>query len=449
MIRSALLALSTALILVVGLGWQNIMSSGWGQLSISWDTLSAYYNYNQEKAQFPGVITDEDQIGRLVPKMIEANISLANAPYPATQTQEARLTTQNRECESPKANLDKTSLFLRSTLFEPLDPIVAYHDRAARLSPELALFFQDYGYGGHGLTTNAVGERTTVPTIERPRKIVVAGGSVAFGALLDDANTLASRLQAADSDRQYINLGIPEDSPENVICTLAAAIPRYRGQVDELIYVYSEADLDPAKKYGTPEEVIAQLKTLVQAESIAKVTVIYSPTIYNVAPQLTRIKGNASERVPNRDGEKDRLRKIVAGAEFGWLDIGEIAIGTSKPDETPFSVLTNFADDRNLSLEGMTRLVETFRPPKAEVLPVSPTPEAGAPAAATPAAGEQQPQQPLNAGLEKRVEKQSAALEQIREAAGRAAKNNRLKREVGEILQKLKDELASDSQAQP
>ena len=441
MIRSAFLALGTALILVVVLGWQNILSSGWGQLDLNWDTLSSYYNYSQEKVTFPGVITDEDQISRLIPKMIEANISLSNAPYPKTQKEGARLTAPNRECESTKANLDKTSLFLRSTLFEPLNPIVAYHDRTAKLSPELELFFQDYGYGSHGLTTNAFGERTTVPIIEQPRKTVVAGGSVAFGPLLDDANTLASRLQAVDSDRQYINLGIPEDSAENVICTLATAIARYRGQVDELIYIYSEADLDESRKYGTPEEVVAWLKTLVQSESITKVTVIYSPTIYNVAPQLTRSKGNSSGRVPNRDGEKDRLRKIVTGAGFGWLDIGEIAIEASKSDEAPFSVLNNFADDRNLSLQGMTRLVEKIKPPKVEPPPVPAIPQASE----TP---QQQPQQPNNTDLEKRIEKQSAALEQIRAAAVRAAKNNRLKREVGEILDKLKDELRADSQAQ-
>ena len=440
MIRSAFLALSTALILVVVLGWQNLISSGWGRLSINWDTVSAYYN--QEKVKFPGVITDEGQISKLIPKMIEANISLANAPYPATQTEGARLTTSNRECESTKANLDKTSLFLRSTLFEPLNPIVVFHDRAATLLPELALFFQDYGYGRHGLTTNAAGERTTVPLIERPRKTVVAGGTVAFGALLDDANTLASRLQAADSDRQYVNLGIPEDSAEAVVCSVTKAIPRYRGQVDELIYLYSEVNLDSAEKYGTPEEVVAWLKTLVQSESIAKVTVIYSPTIYNVAPQLTRSKGNASERIPNRDGGKERLRKIVAGAGFGWLDIGEIALEAGTSEDAPFSVLNNFADDRNLSLEGMTRLADKIIPPKVQTVLVSSSPDAGQPQ-------QQQQQQPLNADLEKRMEKQSAAIEQIRAAAGRAAKNNRLKREIGDILTKLKDDLAAESQAQP
>src|SRR5260221_12493174 len=100
---------------------------------------------------------------------------------------------------------------------------------------------------------------------------------------------------------------------------LVTSITRYRGQVDELIYIYSETALDQARKYGTPEEVVARLKTLVQSESITKVTVIYAPTIYNLAPQLTRSKGNASERFPNPAPERDRLRKIFAGAKFGWL----------------------------------------------------------------------------------------------------------------------------------
>ncbi len=441
MIRSAFLALAAAAILVVGWGWQNITSPGWGQLpiawskfSIDWEQLAKYYD--QERIEFPGVITDEAQIRPLVPKMVEAGIGLSGLAFAQTQTERARLTIENRECISPKANLDKTVHFVRTTLSEPLDPIIAYHDRTLSPSPELTLFFHDYGYGAHKLSTNALAERVTVPQIEQPRKVVVAGGSAAFGLLLDDANSLASRLQKRDNSRQYVTLAVPEGSAEQIICNLTKALPRYTGQVDELIYFYSEADLDSGNRLGTPEEAIGALKNLAQRESIGKVTIYYSPLIYSLAPQFTRYKGYASDLLPNRQAVKDRLRKIVDGAGFGWLDIGEVALAASKAQGNEFSVLNNFADDRNLSLQGMNKLVERIMGPE----PVAPPP---APVSATPAQ-EETVAAKVDPEVEKRMQRQSQAIEDISAAAARAAKNNRLRAEVGRILQKLKNELASE-----
>lgn len=439
MIRSASVALAAAAILVAGWGWQNLTAPEWGQLPVAWSQMSIDWNkwanyYSKEKVEFPGVVSDDEQIKPLIPKLVEAGVGLSNASYAQTRTERARLTIENRECISPKANLDKTVLFLRSTLSEPLDPIIAYRDRSTTLSPELNLFFQDYGYGAHTLTTNGLAERVTVPAIEQPRKVVVAGGSAAFGLLLDDANSLASRLQKRDNSRQYITLAVPEGSAEQVVCNLTKAIPRYRGQVDELIYFYSEADLDSGNALGTPEEVIGALKNLAQSESISKVTIFYAPLIYSLAPQFTRYRGYASDLLPNRQAIKDRLKKIVAGAGFGWLDIGDVALDASKAEGSEFSVLNNFADDRNLSLKGMNKLVERLmgpEPPPPEAKPV-----AAAPAQETVAAK-------IDPELEKKLQKQTEALDDIRAASERAAKNNRLKNEVGRILQRLKNDLAS------
>ena len=443
MIRSAFLALVAAAILVVGLGWQNIMSPGWGQLPIAWSQFSVDWNqlakyYDQEKIEFPGVITDEAQIRPMIPKMVEASVGLSSLPFAQTQTERARLTVDNRECIGPKASLDKTVLAVRTTLSEPLDPIIAYYDRATSLSPELTLFFHDYGYGAHTLTTNALAERTTVPLIEQPRKVVVAGGSAALGLMLDDANSLASRLQKRDKTRQYVTLAVPEGSAEQVICNLTTALPRYAGQVDELIYFYSEADLDSGNRMGTPEEVIGALKNLAQNQQIAKVTIFYSPLIYSIAPQFTRYKGYASDLLPNRQAVKDRLKKIVDGAGFGWLDIGEVELAASKAEGTEFSVLNYFADDRSLSLAGMNKLVERLMGPE-------PVPEAPAPVSAAPAAskGTETVAAKADPALEKRAQKQSQALKDIGDATERAAKNNRLRNEVGRILQRLKNDLAS------
>jgi hypothetical protein len=93
-------------------------------------------------------------------------------------------------------------------------------------------------------------------------------------------------------------------------------------------------------------------------------------------------------------------------------------------------VFDSFADPRSLSARGIDNLVEKF------ALPVPPETLALTAAAPVPK------DQPPTADLEEQLRKQSAALDDIRAAAARAAKNNRLKREVGDILKRLKSELA-------
>ena len=98
-------------------------------------------------------------------------------------------------------------------------------------------------------------------------------------------------------------------------------------------------------------------------------------------------------------------------------------------------MLNNFADDRNLSLQGMNRLVERLIGP--EPPPPAPTPVVAAPAQETVAAQ-------IDPDLEKKLKAQTEALNDIRAAADRAAKNNRLRAEVGRILQQLNKDLSGD-----
>jgi hypothetical protein len=428
MLRSLLISIGAALILVAILSWQNIMSAGVGQMTDGWDRLLAYYN--QEPISLPGIVTDESQLKSLVPKMVEADVGLINSPYKETQTERTQLTRRDGECESPRANLDEVAFFLRSNLFEPLAPIAVHHAREAKLPLELVRFFQDYGRGAHKLSTNAAGERVTVPFLEGPRKVLVAGDSAAFGPMLDDSATLASRLQAKDSTRQYVNVGVPGASSELVLCNLTKAASRYQGQVEEVVYLYSEDDFASDQRFGTPEAVIAAIKSLVQSGAPTKVTVVYVPSLYNIVPELTRYRGYAGERIPNPQKQREQLKKSVADAGFVWHDMGDIALERSRSQGNAFSVFDSFTDPRSLSTQGINNLVGKFTLPASSetlALATAPNPEDQAVAAT---------------GLENQLRKQSAALDDIRAAAARAAKNNRLKREVGDILKKLKNELA-------
>lgn len=429
MLRSLVVAIGAALILVAILSWQNIMSAGVSQVASGWDRLSTYYN--QEPIPLPGVVTDEAELKSFVPQMIEANVGLINSPYPETQMERSRLTRREGECEIPRANLDDVAFFLRSNAFEPLVPISVHHAREAKLPPELVKFFQDHGRGAHRLSTNAAGERTTVPLLNEPKKVLIAGDSAAFSPMLDDSATLASQLQAKDITRQYINVGVPGASSEQALCALTKAVSRYQGQVEEVIYLYSEDDFVAGQRFGTPDAVITEVKSLVQKGTTTKVTVVYVPSLYNIAPELTRFKGYAGEFAPNPQTEREQLKKNVTEAGFVWLDMGDIGLERSRALGNVFSVFDSFADPRSPSAQGISSLVEKFS------LPALPETLA---LAAVPASPENE--SAAAAGLEDQLRKQSAALDDIRAAAARAAKNNRLKREVGDILKRLKNELA-------
>src|SRR5262245_9126133 len=98
------------------------------------------------------------------------------------------------------------------------------------------------------------------------------------------------RLQTRGGTRQYVNLGVPDASAAQIFCNLEKAMPRYQGQVDEIVYLYAEDDFAPGQSLGSANEVVAAIQGLVQQASISKVTLVYLPTLYNIVPELTRYK---------------------------------------------------------------------------------------------------------------------------------------------------------------
>ncbi|MGE0004588.1 MAG: SGNH/GDSL hydrolase family protein [Parvibaculaceae bacterium] len=314
----------------------------------------AYHHLTAKKLEFPGVITDERQITQFVPEMQKAGVAMGNVPFPELKTYKASIFVDDAGCQVLRPNLQKTGLFLRTGLYEPLDPPSVFYDRDAVLSQDLQQFLRLYGLDFHNMSTNESGERLTVPTKERDRKVLIVGDSIAFGAMIDDSLTLASSLQNRDDLRQYLTISAPGLGSDAILCNLDRSGKRYRGRIEELIYFYSEDDLseDPG--------VVAHLKSFVAEHGIKKVTVIYTPYLYNVAPQFTRYRGYRSERIPTWFQEKAKLKSATDAAGFRWLDLGEIVVADSANFGTQFGILASYVDHGHLSAHGMANLVKAY-----------------------------------------------------------------------------------------
>ena len=266
-------------------------------------------------------------------------------------------------CLVQKPNLRKTLTYLRTNLFNPLDPLTMFYDSDRDLDPEIKRLVETYGVRRVAFTTNAQGERITAPAVTSEHKVIVAGDSVAAGVMVDDAETISSQLQALDPTKQYVNIGIGGATAADVICALDKAGRRYRGQIEELIYVYCENDFNRTEPYGTSREVLDWVKRFAKAQGIPKVTVVYAPYIYNVVPQFTRFRGYKGCDHPARAIERAALSELVAEAGFRYLDISEVALEEINRAKTQFAALSVFSDHVHLSPYGIARLVERLRLP--------------------------------------------------------------------------------------
>jgi lysophospholipase L1-like esterase len=280
-----------------------------------------------------------------------AGAGLGNSPYRELIREVAAVNTREEGCSVQKPNLHKTTTHLRSNLFNPLDPLLIFYDSDPNLDSEIRKLIDTYGVRLTTLTTNEQGERTTLPAVASDRKVIIAGDSVAHGATIDDSETISSQLQALDPTRQYINLGINGADAPDIICALDKAASRYKGQIEELIYVYCENDFEP-ETYGTPESVVSWLKNFVKTQGIGKVTVVYAPYIYNVAPQYTRFRGYSGEHHPTYSRERAALAALVGEAGFRYIDISDLALAEAARAKTQFAALSLFSDHVHLSPYG-------------------------------------------------------------------------------------------------
>jgi hypothetical protein len=306
------------------------------------------------------VITRLPEIEEMIEPFLANRIAIGNSPFKQLKREDVALNREVDGCWTQKPNVEKTVGFLRSNLFNPFDQMTYFHDAARELPSDVAAFLERYGFHAVRHSTNEHGERRTLPPVESEDKVLIAGDSVADGVMLDDSETLASRLQAADPERQYVNLGISGAKTSDIFCALEKAAERYRGQIRELIYVFCENDFSEHRRYGTPEEQIPWISDLQKREKIDRVVLLYSPFIYNVVPEVTRVRGHSHRSFPYHRQKKRRLLELARQAGFRVIDFTEIADQEQASAGSLFAPLALYVDHAHYSRLGIDRLLPHF-----------------------------------------------------------------------------------------
>ena len=311
------------------------------------------------------VLTDIRQLEPYIPAMQANGVGLGNAPFRELKTDAAAMNHIVDGCQQIKPNLRKTLSYMRSELFNTFDPLNYFHDSDASLPPDLQAFLDRYSFRKVHLTTDANGYRITLPAVESPDKILVMGDSLGMSAMVDDDETLASQLQAADPKHQYVNIGVGGAEAEDIVCNLERALKRYPGQVRGVIYPFCENDLHVHHPLGTPERMIERLARIKADYGIKDFAIIYMPYIYNAVPELTRVRGTQGYEWPRFHAERARLLALAGEAGFRHLDYATIALAEQKATGSQYAALALFIDHAHLSREGIRRLVQWLSAPAA------------------------------------------------------------------------------------
>lgn len=280
-------------------------------------------------------------------------VGLGNSYYTELSTERVNMNETRDGCKIQKPNLDKEMTYLRAGLYAPFAPVTAFYDKDTKLSPEVTDFLDRYAIRRIRHRTNDRGERLTLPMVKSERKVIVAGDSIANGAMLNDSETLASRLQLRNQDRQYVNIGIGGADATDILCALERAGSDYDGQIVELIYIYCENDFKDDKPMGQPEDVIAWLQEYVRSENIPRTTVIYAPYIYNIIPHVARFRGGyRGGRYETHSNERRRLEELSTKAGFRYVDMGSLALAEVESTGTQYGPLLLFNDRAHWSPAG-------------------------------------------------------------------------------------------------
>ncbi len=329
--------------------------------SIVYNTYRLLTKMTPDDAQPELRLASRGEFEALIPDMLEAGAGLGNSPYKEHKNERTAINARTADgCMFSKPLLDKEITHIRTAEFNLFDPPALFYDKGAVLSAPLQAFVEKYAIRPLSYRTNSHGERLTFPATDVQDRVLVAGDSVANGAMVSDEETLSSALQQRDSTRQYANLGVNGISAEDILCNLAAAAERYYGQIKALVYVYCENDFELDQPYGEPEDVVAWIADFAEREGIAKVTITYAPYIYTIMPHLTRFRGYRGEGRPAHYAEAKRLRTLSSSAGFEFIDIADLVQREIQDFGTDFAAFSLFVDSVHLSPYGSAKLADAL-----------------------------------------------------------------------------------------
>ncbi len=252
---------------------------------------------------------------------------------------------------------------LRTRLAWNLTPPMLYLPVESQIPPAVAEYLRKYSRLRFSVSTDGQGLRVTVPAVVAARRVLMVGDSVTFGVGVDDADTIASRLQRRLGDRvQVINAGVGGYDGNMVVkmaAILLAAAPTW-----QLIYVACQNDFMVRGEADWRKPAAEDLRALAKlaGRSERPIIVVLHEYLEYFARDLLGREGWPEDDISRTDMLRAFMREECQRCGFRFLDWHDIVSAAAAGDRTIFAFFSFYTDHGHLSPRGNELLAEALAP---------------------------------------------------------------------------------------
>jgi len=303
-------------------------------------------------------LNSDEEIKNLTPVFLKDGIAFGNSPFQELRNDKTEA--QFRDDKGVlrnKPNYHYAVSFLKSRVGEQWDPYL-YKDSTpdAPKSPETLDFINRYGLAFKHSQIDADGNRVTVPASTATDIILVVGDSVAYGAAIDDAETLPSVLQRQHPQFKFVNASVGGGHTTDNFQRLRERLAKHKGHVKGVVYVNTETGFSETE---TPEFIVNGLDEILEKEVVLHRVFVNAQYVYIIMPDMLRKR----EEKDLRKFLLWRKQTLALAHEKNMLvvDAYEIVNDYRQKMGTPYAGFSFFVDHSHFSLFGSQKVAEHIR----------------------------------------------------------------------------------------
>lgn len=298
--------------------------------------------------------SDED-IKKMEPDFLKDGIAFGNSPFHELRNDKTEAQFRDEKgILRNKPNYHYAVSFLKSRVGEPWDPYL-YKDSTPGQPKSAATedFLKRIGLSLRHSHIDANGDRVTVPASNATEVVLVVGDSVAYGAAINDEDTLASALQVKYPQFKFINASVGGAHTTDNFDRLKERLQTYKGHVKSVVYVNTETGFSDKE---TPEFIVEGLTAILDEAGVTHRVFVNTQYVYIVMPDVIRKRSEQDLRrflLLRKDVlERARAKKMLVVDSYDLVDEYRHKQGT------PYAGFALFVDHSHFSPMGIQMIAD-------------------------------------------------------------------------------------------